>query len=71
MKIASEQNVVHWEAAATAVAAAVRHAEKLKIKVNVAVVDAGGNLAAVPNRQKFRLLTSTSCGKSNCASSPK
>ena len=46
MKIASEQNVVHWEAAATAVAAAVRWAEEAGTKVNVAVVDSGGNLAA-------------------------
>jgi uncharacterized protein GlcG (DUF336 family) len=46
MKIASEQNVVHWEAAATAVTAAVRWAEEAGTKVNVAVVDSGGNLAA-------------------------
>jgi uncharacterized protein GlcG (DUF336 family) len=46
MKIASEQNVVHWEAAATAVAAAVRWAEEAGTRVNVAVVDSGGNLAA-------------------------
>jgi uncharacterized protein GlcG (DUF336 family) len=46
MKISVSQDVVHWEAAAAAVTAAVRHAEKAKIKVNVAVVDAGGNLAA-------------------------
>jgi uncharacterized protein GlcG (DUF336 family) len=46
MKIASEQNVVHWEAAAAAVAAAVRWAEEAGTKVNVAVVDSGGNLAA-------------------------
>ena len=46
MKIAASQDVVHWEAAAAAVAAAVRHAEKAKIKINVAVVDSGGNLAA-------------------------
>jgi len=46
MKIASAQDVVHWEAAAAAVAAAVRWAEGAGTKVNVAVVDAGGNLAA-------------------------
>jgi uncharacterized protein GlcG (DUF336 family) len=46
MKIASAQDVVHWEAAAAAVAAAVRCAEEAGTKVNVAVVDAGGNLAA-------------------------
>ena len=46
MKIASAQDVVHWEAAATAVAAAVRYAEESGTRVNVAVVDSGGNLAA-------------------------
>jgi uncharacterized protein GlcG (DUF336 family) len=46
MKIASTQDVVHWEAAAGAVAAAVRWAEGAGIKINVAVVDSGGNLAA-------------------------
>ena len=46
MKIASAQDVVHGEAAAAAVAAAVRCAEEAGTKVNVAVVDAGGNLAA-------------------------
>jgi uncharacterized protein GlcG (DUF336 family) len=46
MKIASTQDVVHWEAAAVAVTAAVRWAEEAGTKVNVAVVDAGGNLAA-------------------------
>jgi uncharacterized protein GlcG (DUF336 family) len=46
MKIASAQDVVHWEAAAAAVTAAVRWAEEGGTKVNVAVVDAGGNLAA-------------------------
>ena len=45
MKIAAAQDVVHWEAAAAAVTAAVRCAEEAGIKVNVAVVDAGGNLA--------------------------
>jgi uncharacterized protein GlcG (DUF336 family) len=45
MKIAAAQDVVHWEAAAAAVAAAARWAEEAGIKVNVAVVDAGGNLA--------------------------
>src|SRR5262245_11543795 len=46
MKIVAAQDVVHWEAAAAAVDAAVRHADKAKISINVAVVDAGGNLAA-------------------------
>lgn len=45
MKIAAAQDVVHWEAAAAAVTAAVHRAEEVGIKVNVAVVDAGGNLA--------------------------
>jgi len=34
------------EAAATAVQAAVRHAERLGVRINVAVVDRGGNLMA-------------------------
>lgn len=46
MKIAAPQDVVHWEAAAAAVAAAVLHAEQAGIRINVAVVDSGGNLAA-------------------------
>ena len=46
MKIATSQDVVHWEAAAAAVTAAVRWAEDANLKVNVAVVDTGGNLAA-------------------------
>jgi uncharacterized protein GlcG (DUF336 family) len=46
MKISVAQDVVHWEAAATAVAAAAHWADEAGIKVNVAVVDAGGNLAA-------------------------
>ena len=46
MKIEAPQNVVHWEAAAAAVTAAVRWAEDAGARVNVAVVDAGGNLAA-------------------------
>jgi len=46
MKLAAPQEVVHWEAAAAAVAAAARWAEEAGIKVNVAVVDAAGNLAA-------------------------
>ena len=46
MKISSAQDVVHWEAAAGAAAGAVRWAEGDGAKVNVAVVDAGGNLAA-------------------------
>lgn len=46
MKIATPQAVVHWEAAAAAVAAAARWADEAGIQVNVAVVDGGGNLAA-------------------------
>lgn len=46
MQVTAPQDVVHWEAAAAAVAAAVRWAEERGNKVNVAVVDAGGNLAA-------------------------
>jgi uncharacterized protein GlcG (DUF336 family) len=46
MKISAPQDVVHWEAASAAVAAAARCAEDAGIRVNIAVVDAGGNLAA-------------------------
>ncbi len=46
MKLAVAQDVVHWEAAAAAVAAAARWADEAGIKVNIAVVDSGGNLAA-------------------------
>ena len=45
MKIAAAQDVVHWEAASAVVAAAAHWAEEAGIRVNVAVVDAGGNLA--------------------------
>ena len=46
MRIAAPQEVVHWEAAAAATAAAARAAEAAGISINVAMVDAGGNLAA-------------------------
>jgi uncharacterized protein GlcG (DUF336 family) len=46
MKIATPQPVVHWQAANAAVEAAARFAEEAGLRVNVAVVDAGGNLAA-------------------------
>jgi len=46
MKISAAQDVVHWEAAAAAASAAARWADEAGIKVNIAVVDAGGNLAA-------------------------
>lgn len=45
MRRAVRQSVVHWEAAHAALGAAVRQAEALDVKINVAVVDAGGNLA--------------------------
>ncbi len=40
------QQTIHWQAANVAVKAAVEHAEKLEIKVNVAVVDVAGHLTA-------------------------
>jgi uncharacterized protein GlcG (DUF336 family) len=46
MKITAPADVVHWEAAAAAVQAAAHWADEAGIKVNIAVVDAGGNLAA-------------------------
>ena len=46
MKLAAAQEVVHWEAAAAAVAAAARWADEAGIKVNIAVVDSGGNLVS-------------------------
>lgn len=46
MKISTPQEVVHWEAASAAVLAAARWAEEAGVRVNIAVVDAGGNLAA-------------------------
>lgn len=46
MQVAVAQSVVGWDAAATAVRAAVQHADQLGIRINVAVVDAGGNLTA-------------------------
>ena len=46
MRIAVPQSVVHWEAAQSAVLGAARCAEAAGVAVNVAVVDAGGNLAA-------------------------
>jgi uncharacterized protein GlcG (DUF336 family) len=46
MRISAPQHVVHWEAAVAATSAAARAAEAAGIRINVAVVDAGGNLAA-------------------------
>ena len=46
MKVTVEQNNIHWEAAHALVQAAVSRADELNVKVNVAVVDSGGHLAA-------------------------
>ena len=46
MQVAADQPVVHWEAAAAATAAAARWATENGIRVNIAIVDSGGNLAA-------------------------
>jgi uncharacterized protein GlcG (DUF336 family) len=46
MRTAVKQSTIHWEAAAAAALAAVRQAETMGARVNVAVVDSGGNLAA-------------------------
>ena len=45
MKVAIEQANITHEAAAAAVVAATKKADELGIKINVAVADAGGNLA--------------------------
>ena len=45
MQVAVAQDVVHWQAATAAVVAAATWAEEAGLKVNVAVVDVGGNLA--------------------------
>ncbi len=46
MNLSVTHEVVHWEAAAAAVAAAACWANEAGIKVNIAVVDSSGNLAA-------------------------
>jgi uncharacterized protein GlcG (DUF336 family) len=46
MQVAVPQSVIGWEAAITAVRAAAQHADSLGIRINVAVADTGGNLAA-------------------------
>ena len=47
MKVTVDQSNIHWEAAHALVQVAVRAgAEELKVRVNVAVVDSGGHLAA-------------------------
>lgn len=45
MRRAARQSVAHWEAALAVLHAAVEKAEQLEIRVNIAVVDSGGNLA--------------------------
>ena len=45
-RLSEPQHVIHWEAASKAVQAAAEHAAGLGLKVNIAVCDAGGNLAA-------------------------
>jgi uncharacterized protein GlcG (DUF336 family) len=44
MQVAVNQPGISWEAASTAAQAAVRYAERMGWKINVAVVDRGGNL---------------------------
>ena len=46
MKTTVEQKNIHWELAGKLVEAAVKRAEEMQVSVNVAVVDAGGHLAA-------------------------
>ena len=46
MQTVAEQSVVHWQAANAAVQAAAEWAQQEGLRVNIAVVDAGGNLAA-------------------------
>jgi uncharacterized protein GlcG (DUF336 family) len=46
IKISETSHIIHWQAANTAVLAAVEKAEELGIAINVAIVDSGGNLAA-------------------------
>jgi len=69
MRIAAPQEVVHWEAAAVAVTAAARAAEVAGININVAVVDAGGNLAAFrrnAHRRNRRVRRVRAAGRSLC-----
>lgn len=44
MKTAVDQKIIDWEAAHAAARAAVEKAESMGVRVNVAVVDRGGNL---------------------------
>lgn len=46
MTISHDMKVISWKAASHATVAAVEKAKSLGIKINVAVVDSGGNLAA-------------------------
>jgi len=46
MKVAVHQATISWEAAHLAVEAAVKQAEALGVRINVAVADAAGNLVA-------------------------
>lgn len=46
MQITHSLSVIGWDGASTAARAAVLHAHSLGIRINVAVVDSGGNLAA-------------------------
>lgn len=46
MKVAVPQATISWEAAHLAVEAAVKRAEALGVRVNVAIADAAGNLVA-------------------------
>jgi uncharacterized protein GlcG (DUF336 family) len=46
MQLAYHQSVIGWEAAGAAARAAAAHAETLGIRINVALVDTGGTLAA-------------------------
>ena len=45
MKVAIGQSVISAEAAAVALQAAIAHAERIGVRINVAVSDSGGNLA--------------------------
>lgn len=46
MKTTVDQKIIDWEAAHAAARAAVEKAESMGVRVNVAVVDRGGNLMA-------------------------
>ena len=46
MKLAIAQSTISWEAAHTAVEAAVQEASRLDVRINVAVADSAGNLVA-------------------------